>query len=81
MQDPGVDIPASDLHHIFERFRRAGNLVGRIGGAGIGLAEAWQIVPEHSGRIDVESEEGRGTRFTVHLPLRPSDDAVDQAAA
>ena len=76
-----MDIPASDLPHIFERFRRVGNLVRRIGGTGIGLAEAWQIVQEHGGRIDDESKEGRGTRFTVHLPLRPSDDAVDQAAA
>jgi hypothetical protein len=45
------------------------------------LAEFFFFVQEHGGHIDVESHEGRGTRFTVHLPLRSSDDAVNQAAA
>ena len=67
--DHGVGIPASDMPHIFERFRRARNVVGRIGGTGIGLHGACQIVQDHGGRIDVESREGRGTTFTVHLPL------------
>lgn len=67
--DQGVGIPAADLPHVFERFRRATNVVGRIGGTGIGLHGVCQIVQDHGGRIDVESDEGRGTTFTVHLPL------------
>lgn len=67
--DQGVDIPAADLPHVFERFRRARNVVGRIGGTGIGLHGVCQIVQDHGGHIDVESEEGCGTTFTVHLRL------------
>jgi PAS domain S-box-containing protein len=70
VRDVGVGIPAEDLPHIFERYRRAGNVVGRFGGTGIGLAGACQIIQEHGGRIDVDSQEGRGTTFTVYLPMR-----------
>jgi signal transduction histidine kinase len=44
-------------------------VVGRIGGTGIGLHGVCQIVQDHGGRVDVDSVEGRGTTFTVHLPL------------
>jgi signal transduction histidine kinase len=67
--EQGVGIPAADLPHVFERFRRARNVVGRIGGTGIGLHGACQILQDHGGRIEVESEQGRGTIFTVHLAL------------
>ena len=70
VQDRGVGIPAADLPYIFERFRRAANVVGHIRGTGIGLASARQIVEQHGGTITVESQEGVGSRFTVHLPLR-----------
>ena len=68
--DNGVGIPEEDLPHIFERYRRGSNVGGRIAGAGIGLAGARQIVEQHGGAISVESEEGRGSVFTVHLPLQ-----------
>ena len=42
VQDHGVGIPAADLPHIFERFRRGGNVVGRIPGTGVGLASPHQ---------------------------------------
>jgi PAS domain S-box-containing protein len=71
--DHGVGIPADDLPHIFERFGRARNVIGRIGGTGIGLHGVCQIVRDHGGRIEVESEEGRGTTFTLHLPLFTDD--------
>lgn len=69
VRDRGIGIPASDLPFIFEWFRRAGNVSGRISGTGIGLASALQVVEQHGGTITVESEEGSGSAFTVRLPL------------
>jgi signal transduction histidine kinase len=71
VRDQGLGIPAADLPRIFERFHRAGNVVGRIAGTGIGLASVRQIVEHHGGTIAVESQEGRGSTFTVRLPLEP----------
>ena len=67
--DAGVGIPEADLPHIFERFRRGGNVVGRFAGSGIGLAGASQIVRQHGGTISVASQPGHGTVFTLRLPL------------
>lgn len=69
VSDQGLGIPAADLPHIFERFRRGANVVGRIAGTGLGLASARQIVEAHGGTIAAASEEGRGTIVTVRLPL------------
>jgi signal transduction histidine kinase len=69
VQDEGVGIPAADLAHVFERFHRGTNVTGRIAGTGVGLASARQIVEQHVGRIEVTSEEGRGSTFTVLLGL------------
>lgn len=74
-QDEGVGIPAADLGHIFERFRRGSNVAGRFAGTGIGLSGARRIVEQHGGTIEVESEEGRGSVFTVRLPLKPPESA------
>ena len=67
--DRGIGIPAADRPHIFERFHRGGNVAGRIAGTGIGLAGAERIVAQHGGRIEVESQEGQGSTFSVWLPL------------
>jgi PAS domain S-box-containing protein len=67
VQDEGLGIPAADLPHVFDRFRRGGS-VGGITGAGIGLAGVRQIVEQHGGTIGVDSAEGRGSIFTVRLP-------------
>jgi PAS domain S-box-containing protein len=69
--DEGIGIPAGDVPHIFDRFRRATNVSGTISGAGLGLAIAHDIVTRHGGSISVESVEGRGSAFTVRLPLDP----------
>jgi signal transduction histidine kinase/FixJ family two-component response regulator len=71
VEDHGLGIPASDLPHVFERFKRAGNVVGRISGSGLGLAGARDIVQQHGGTIRAESAEGRGSRFVVRLPMSP----------
>jgi len=67
--DVGEGIPDADLPHVFERFRRGGNVEGRIPGSGIGLAGVQTIVELHRGSISVQSEVGQGTVFTVRLPI------------
>ncbi len=69
IQDHGIGIPAADLPRLFERFRRGSNVEGQIRGSGLGLASSKQIVEQHGGHIEVESVEGDGSTFTVHLPL------------
>jgi signal transduction histidine kinase len=68
VRDQGLGIPAEDLPHIFERFRRARNAV-EIVGTGLGLSGARQLVEQHGGSIEAESQEGAGSTFTVRLPL------------
>lgn len=72
VRDCGVGIPAADLPHIFERFHRARNVVGRFKGNGLGLAGSRQIVEQHGGSISVSSQEGQGSTFVVRLPLDPA---------
>ena len=71
VQDTGPGIPAEDLPFIFERFYRAERSRKRNtgGGFGLGLSIVHWLVRKHDGRIEVKSETGKGTRFTVWLPL------------
>ncbi|HEX5414152.1 MAG TPA: HAMP domain-containing sensor histidine kinase, partial [Chloroflexota bacterium] len=62
-------IPAEDLPHVFEWFRRGTNVVATIPGTGIGLATVKWIVEQHGGSIGVSSQEGSGSTFTVRLPI------------
>jgi len=68
--DEGIGIPRDEIPKLFERFHRARNVSSRYyGGLGLGLYIARAIVEAHRGSISVESEEGRGSRFTIRLPL------------
>jgi two-component system sensor histidine kinase BaeS len=70
MQDSGVGILAEDLPHIFERFYRADRARStETGGSGLGLSIVQKIVEAHNGRIDVESTPGRGSKFSIRLPI------------
>ncbi len=85
VRDSGAGIPPAKLPHVFERFYQAEESVSSWQpGTGIGLALARELVDLHGGRIDVESEEGFGSTFTVTLKcgrshLRPEDIAEPPA--
>ena len=67
--DTGQGIPAQELPHVFERFYRGEvSLVGKSGGAGLGLAIAKRIVELHGGTMQARSEAGLGAQFTFCLP-------------
>jgi len=69
--DTGIGIPPEAIPHVFERFFRVDQSRARSsGGSGLGLAIAKAIVEEHGGTIEVVSESGSGSRFTVRLPVR-----------
>lgn len=69
VRDEGVGIPAHDLPYIFDWFKRAANVTGRIRGTGIGLAVVQQVLEQHGGSITAESVEGSGSAFIIRLPL------------
>ncbi len=69
--DDGIGIPASKIGKIFERFYQVENhMTRRRGGLGLGLSVSKSMVELHHGRIEVESVEGKGSRFCIHLPAR-----------
>ncbi len=75
IKDEGVGIAEQDLPYLFDRFYRADKSRTKtdVQGYGLGLSIAKQIVDKHNGSIEVESEEGIGTTFSIQLPLKHSN--------
>jgi signal transduction histidine kinase len=74
VRDTGTGIPPEMLEHIFERFSRVGPR--RTEGAGLGLSIARAIAEGHGGHLQVQSEVGQGTRFTLDVPVDHEPPAV-----
>jgi CheY-like chemotaxis protein len=84
VSDEGQGIVPEFLPHVFEPFRQQDASASRAhGGLGLGLAISRQLVELHGGRIAAHSEEGRGSTFTVSLPISgaTSSDSLSQRAA
>jgi two-component system NtrC family sensor kinase len=67
VEDQGSGIAADDLRTIFEPF-----FTTKPGGTGLGLYITHDIIKRHGGSLTVQSEPGRGTTFTVELPMEPN---------
>ena len=78
--DTGPGIPEGEQERLFERFAQAEASSGDREGAGIGLAFAHDLVDLHGGTLEVDSVEGEGTTFTVHVPRGTDALADDQLA-
>ena len=77
MRDSGIGIPKEDQRRIFERFYQTQDGKKKNSGSGIGLTLVAEYVELHHGQIQLDSEVGRGTEFTVTLPLGKSHLPVD----
>ena len=70
VEDHGIGIATDQLSHIFDRFyhlEKSGDDL--FGGIGIGLAITRQVIEQHHGKLNVESKPGKGSKFTMLLPL------------
>jgi signal transduction histidine kinase len=76
VRDTGVGIAESDRQRIFERFARASNSRRRSEGSGLGLSIVQAIAQAHGGRVDLVSQLGVGSTFTLVLPLEPPQEKL-----
>ncbi|MBV9280452.1 MAG: sensor histidine kinase, partial [Chloroflexi bacterium] len=67
--DPGIGIPANEQERIFDKFYRVAGAGRRTHGTGMGLAIVKGLVEANGGHVEVESRPGRGSTFTVVLPV------------
>jgi two-component system sensor histidine kinase ChiS len=72
VQDTGIGMNEDDLQEIFERYRQVGDVGARARGTGLGLSITRHLVRMHGGVVDVRSELGEGSVFTVRLPVKYS---------
>jgi signal transduction histidine kinase/CheY-like chemotaxis protein len=81
VSDSGVGIDPADQQTVFEQFRQAGDVAARQAGTGLGLALTKRLVEAQGGEVSLESELGRGSRFTVRLPAgQPAGKPAGEAA-
>lgn len=75
--DSGIGIPSHDLDRIFERFYRVDRARSRgTGGTGLGLSIVRHVASNHGGAVTVDSREGEGSTFRLHIPDRPFNGAA-----
>lgn len=75
--DHGIGIPPQEQEKIFEKFYRVGDpLVHNTKGSGLGLSLVHHIVHAHGGDVQVESAPGRGSKFTISIPVQPGHDGT-----
>ena len=71
VQDKGVGIPKEDIEKVFEKFYRVDKYsTGKVKGSGLGLSFVKSVIDAHSGKIALESDLGKGTKFIISLPLK-----------
>ena len=74
IQDSGIGIPPEDIDKLFDPFFST-----KEGGIGLGLSIAHRIIDQHRGKIEVESKPGKGTLFTISLPISSEEEDADHS--
>lgn len=69
VEDTGPGIRMEDRERLFQKFEQLGDSRNHVSGTGLGLAICMEIVKKHKGKIWVESEPGKGSRFWIELPI------------
>ncbi len=82
VEDEGVGMSPEVIEKLFEPFQQADSAISRRhGGTGLGLHISWKLIQRMGGMVDVQSEEGRGSRFQVCLPLQLGAPVTQQSAS